>query len=161
MSRRPSPGLAPASARKKAPNWAFTSGVSSRRIRSATSTRSRWPCIRAAIRVRLDSSQSLARVVSRRLVTMRLMLFFSSATSPCASTAMEPDMSPWVTALATSAIARTWVVGFDAQVIDVRTDSPSCCGGAQGLAPGPLRNAFGAQSMTSIRNRSMTISPCW
>ncbi len=70
--------------------------------------------MRPAIRARLDSSQSLARVVSRRLATMRLTLSFSSATSPCASTEMERDMSPWATALATSAIARTWVVRFRA-----------------------------------------------
>ena len=81
----PRPGsrqAAAGSARKNAPNCAFTSGVSSRRIRSATSIRSRWPCIRPAIRARLDSSQSLARVVSRRLATIRLTLSFSSATSP-------------------------------------------------------------------------------
>ncbi len=62
----------------------------------------------------MDSSQSLARVVSRRLDTIRLMLSFSSATSPRASTVIERDMSPWATAEATSAIARTWVVRFDA-----------------------------------------------
>ncbi len=42
------------------------------------------------------------------------MLSFSSATSPRVSTVIERDMSPWATAEATSAIARTWVVRFDA-----------------------------------------------
>jgi hypothetical protein len=39
-----------------------------------------------------------------------LMLSFSAATSPCASTVMDRERSPVVTAVATSAMARTWVV---------------------------------------------------
>ena len=82
-------------------------------ISRATSSRSRWPCIRPEIRARLVFSQScsrLARVVSRRLATIRLMLSLSSATSPRASTAMDWVRSPSATALATPAMARTWVV---------------------------------------------------
>ena len=54
------------------------------------------------------------RVVSRRLRIISLMLSLSSATSPCASTAMDRVRSPLVTAVATSAMARTWVVRFAA-----------------------------------------------
>lgn len=69
--------------------------------------------IRAEIRARLDLSQScssLARVVSRRDSTMKLMLSLRSATSPEASTVIERVRSPSATALVTSAIARTWRV---------------------------------------------------
>ena len=65
------------------------------------------------MRARLVFSQSCSRlacVVSRRLATIRLMLSLSSATSPRASTAMDWVRSPSATALATPAIARTWVV---------------------------------------------------
>ncbi len=82
-------------------------------ISRAICIRSRWPCIRPPIRARLDFSQfcsSLARVVPRRLATIRLTLSLSSATSPLASTVMERVRSPRATPLATSAIARTWVV---------------------------------------------------
>ena len=49
-------------------------------------------------------------VVSRRLRIISLMLSFSAATSPWASTAIERVRSPLVTAVATSAMARTWMV---------------------------------------------------
>ena len=45
---------------------------------------------------------------------MVLMLSFSSATSPRASTWIDRVRSPLVTAVATSAMARTWVVRFAA-----------------------------------------------
>ena len=50
---------------------------------------------------------SFLRVVSFRLRIISLMLSFSAATSPIASTMIERVRSPWVTAVATSAIART------------------------------------------------------
>ncbi len=84
---------------------------------SATTGRSRWPCMRPEIRARLVLSQScswLARVVSRRDSTMELMLSLRSATSPEASTVMERVRSPSATALATSAMARTCRVRFPA-----------------------------------------------
>ena len=62
---------------------------------------------------RLVLSQSCSvflRVVSLRLRIISLMLSFSSATSPWASTGIERVRSPLVTAVATSAMARTWVV---------------------------------------------------
>src|ERR1700739_2832082 len=49
-------------------------------------------------------------VVSLRLRIISLMLSLSPATSPWASTVIERVRSPLVTAVATSAIARTWVV---------------------------------------------------
>ena len=66
---------------------------------------------------RLVLSQSCSlflRVVSLRLRIISLMLSLRAATSPSASTAMERVRSPLVTAVATSAIARTWVVRFAA-----------------------------------------------
>ena len=62
---------------------------------------------------RLVFSQScswLRSVVPRRLSIIVLMLSLSSATSPRASTWIDRVRSPLVTAVATSAIARTWVV---------------------------------------------------
>ena len=53
-------------------------------------------------------------VVSLRFRIISLMLSLSAATSPCASTLMERVRSPFVTAVATSAIARTCVVRFAA-----------------------------------------------
>src|SRR5258706_1453714 len=96
-----------------APQWAEVSGVSSLMIRRARSSRSRWPCIRPAIRARLVLSQSrswLALVVSRRFATIRLTLSSSSVTSPRAATMIDWVRSPSATALATPAIARTRVV---------------------------------------------------
>ncbi len=62
---------------------------------------------------RLVFSQSCSlflSVVSLRLRIISLMLSLSAATSPNASTAIDRVRSPLVTAVATSAIARTWVV---------------------------------------------------
>ena len=62
---------------------------------------------------RLVFSQSCSLffcVVSFRLRIISLMLSFSAATSPRASTLIERVRSPLVTAVATSAMARTWVV---------------------------------------------------
>ncbi len=49
-------------------------------------------------------------VVSLRLRIISLMVSLSEATSPCVSTVIDRVRSPWVTAVATSAIARTCVV---------------------------------------------------
>jgi hypothetical protein len=57
-----------------------------------------------------QSCSWLRSVVARRLSIIVLMLSFRSATSPRASTLIDRVRSPWVTAVATSAIARTWVV---------------------------------------------------
>ena len=86
-------------------------------ISSATTARSRWPCIMPAILARLVFSQSccwLARMVSRSDWTIALMLSLSSATSPWASTEIDRVRSPEATALVTSAIARTCLVRFPA-----------------------------------------------
>ncbi len=54
-----------------------------------------------------QSCSSFWRVVSRRLAIIWLMLSERSATSPLASTVIDRVRSPWVTAVDTSAIART------------------------------------------------------
>lgn len=63
-------------------------------------------------------SQSFSRllsVVTRRLSIIVLMLSLNSATSPRVSTVIERVRSPLVTAVATSAMARTWLVRFAAR----------------------------------------------
>src|SRR6266850_634334 len=95
------------------PIWAFTSGVSSVSSSRPTVVRSRWPCSMLVNLARLVFSQScsvLTSVVSLKLPIIVLMLSLSSATSPRASTWIERVRSPLVTAVATSAIARTWDV---------------------------------------------------
>src|SRR6266508_783004 len=69
------------------------------------------------MRARLDLSRSCSwfwRVVSRRLAIIWLMLSLSWPTSPGASTAIARERSPLVTAVATSAMARTWSVRLSA-----------------------------------------------
>src|SRR2546421_1744458 len=69
-------------------------------------------------RARLVLSQScsvLRSVVCRRFSIIVLILSLSSATSPRASTWIDRVRSPLVTAVATSAIARTWVVRLAAK----------------------------------------------
>ncbi len=86
-------------------------------ISEATSSSSRRPCIRAEIRARLPLSQScslLAKVVSRRLTIIVLMLSWRTWISPAASTSTFRLRSPRVTAVATAAIARTCRVRFPA-----------------------------------------------
>ena len=78
-----------------------------------TVARSRWPWSMRVKRSRFVFSQSCSvfwRVVSRRLRIISLSLSLSTATSPLASTLTWRVRSPSVTAVATSAIARTWSV---------------------------------------------------
>ena len=102
-TRRPAAAASPprsSSARKNAPSCASTSGVTSVMIMRQTSPRSRWPCSRPPMRARLESSQPCSAfffVVSRSVTIIWLMLSLSSATSPCASTAMRWVRSPRVT----------------------------------------------------------------
>ena len=80
---------------------------------SRRSRRSRCPWSMRVKRSRLVFSQSCSvfcRVVSRRLRIISLSLSFRTATSPLASTPTCRVRSPSVTAVATSAIARTWLV---------------------------------------------------
>ena len=84
----------------------------------ASETMLLWPCIMPENLARFDLSQScslLARVVSRRFSIIWLMLSLSSSTSPCASTEIARVRSPFVTAVATSAMARTCVVRLPAR----------------------------------------------
>ena len=95
----------------------MTTGASSERIRRPTVLRSFWPCSIRLNFARLVFSQSCSvflRVVSRRLRIISLMVSFSAATSPRASTVIDRVRSPCVTAVATSAMARTCVVRFAA-----------------------------------------------
>ena len=95
------------------PFCALTSGASSESSILPTVARSRWPWSMLVKRARLVLSQSCSvfvSVVRRRLSIIVLMLSLSSATSPRASTWIERERSPLVTAVATSAMARTWVV---------------------------------------------------
>ena len=127
-------------------------------IRSATTARSRWPCIRPATRARLVCSQPccrLASVVSRSDRTIVLMLSFSSATSPCASTEMDLVRSPVVTALVTWEIARTWRVRFPASSLTFSVsrfqvpDTPSTSACPPSL---PSRPTSRATRVTSAAN---------
>src|SRR3954452_8475901 len=61
-----------------------------------------------------QSCSALRDVVSRRLRIISLMLPFSAASSPSACTVMLRVRTPFVTAVATSAMARTCVVRFAA-----------------------------------------------
>ncbi len=84
-----------------------------------TLCRSRWPCIWPLMRARFDLSQScwaFFSVVSLRLAIIWLMLSLSSASSPWVSTEIDRVRSPRVTAVDTSAIARTWVVRLPARM---------------------------------------------
>ena len=95
---------------KKAPCWPPTSGVSSLITSRLTAFRSRWPWSMPPKRAMFVFSQScwaFTSVVSRRLVIIWLMLSRSSSTSPRASTAISRVRSPFVTAVVTSAIARS------------------------------------------------------
>ena len=86
---------------KNAPCCAPTSGVSSDMIRRDTVSRSRSPCSIPVKRAMFEFSQSCSeflRVVSARFSIIWLIVFFSSATSPWASTAIERVRSPCVTA---------------------------------------------------------------
>ena len=115
------------------PWWAFTSGTSSESSILPTSTRLRCPWSRAVKRARLVFSQScsvLRSVVRRRLPIIVLMLSLSSATSPRASTWIERVRSPLVTAVATSAMARTCVVEVGGQEVDVAGQVLPGAGGA-------------------------------
>ena len=62
-------------------------------------------------------------VVSRRLAIIWLTLSFSSATSPRASTVMDRVRSPLVTEVATSAMARTWLLRLAASSLTLSVRS--------------------------------------
>src|SRR6202022_3619828 len=55
-----------------------------------------------------QSSSGFFPVVSRKFLIISLAVSFNAATSPRASTVIDRVRSPCVTAVATSAIARTW-----------------------------------------------------
>ena len=105
-------------------------------ITRETVCRSRWPWRRPEKRARfafIQSCSAFFSVVSRRLPIIWLMLSLRSSTSPCASTLIERVRSPWVTAVETSAIARSCVVSVCASwfTLSVRPfhvpETPSTC----------------------------------
>ena len=72
-----------------------------------------WPPSRPSVptsrATRVTSSAKM-----RSCSTIVLMVFFSSSTSPCASTVIFCDRSPFATAVVTTAMLRTWFVRFAA-----------------------------------------------
>ncbi len=91
------------------PTCAFTSGASSLMMSFATVLMSFWPCSMPVKRARLVLSQSCSwflRVVSRKFRIISLTFSVSWPTSPCAPTSIVRERSPFVTAVATSPIAR-------------------------------------------------------
>ena len=72
--------------------------------------------LKRAMFVFSQSCCAFTSVVSRRLVIIWLMLSRSSSTSPRASTVISRVRSPFVTAVVTSAIARSCVVSAPASV---------------------------------------------
>ena len=86
-------------------------------MRRASDSRLRCPCIIWENLARLVFSQScslLVWVVSFRFSIIWLIVSLRDSTSPWASTSMVRVRSPSVTAEATSAMARTWVVRLPA-----------------------------------------------
>jgi hypothetical protein len=82
-----------------------------------TSAKLRWPwsmLVKCARFVFSQSCSTFSLVVSRRLRIISLSLSFRAATSPLASTETCLVRSPSVTAVATSEMARTWLVRFAA-----------------------------------------------
>ncbi len=111
---------------KNAPWCALTSGVSWLMISRETVSRFFWPCIMELNLARFVFSQSCSWffcVVSRRLTIIWLMLSFSLATSPSASTVMARVRSPLVTAVATSLMARIWLVSDAASWLTLSVSS--------------------------------------
>src|SRR6202051_66760 len=86
-----------------------------------------------------QSGSVLRSVVSRRLSIIVLMLSLSSATSPRASTLIDRVRSPLVTAVATSAMARTWVVRLAASRLTLPVKSFHVPAGPGTLAWPPRR----------------------
>src|SRR3954470_19034467 len=86
-------------------------------MRFDTVARSRSPWSMRLKRARLVLSQSCSAflsVCSFKFEIISLIVSLSAAISPDASTAMKRVRSPLVTAVATSAIERTWFVKFAA-----------------------------------------------
>ena len=104
---------------------------------------------------RLVFSQSCSvffSVVSRRFTIISLRLFFSASTSPLASTEMLRVRSPLVTAVATSAMARTCVVRFAARLFTLSVRSFQVP-----LAPGTLA---WPPSLPSVPTSRATVVTC-
>ena len=98
-----------------------------------TLVRSRWPWSMRLNLARLVFSQSCSlflSVVSLRLRIISLIVSLSAAISPWASTAIDRVRSPLVTAVATSAMARTWRGQVGGELVDVLGQRLPGAGGA-------------------------------
>src|SRR2546422_685619 len=106
-------------------------------------------------RLVLSQSWSVLRdVVSFRLRIISLMLSFSSSTWPAASTVIDRVRSPLVTAVATSAMALTWVVRFPASWLTLFVRSSH-----EPAAPGTRAWPPSCPSMPTSRATVVTWSP--
>ena len=108
-------------------------------------------------RARLVLSQSCSAflsVCSFRLRIISLMLSLSAAISPDASTAIERVRSPLVTAVATSAIERTWLVRLAASWLTLSVRSRH-----RPAAPGTRAWPPSLPSMPTSRAMLVTWSP--
>ena len=126
-------------------------------IRLETVARSRSPCSMREKRARLVLSQSCSAflsVCSFRLRIISLILSLSAAISPDASTAIERVRSPLVTAVATSAIERTWLVRLAASWLTLSVRSRH-----RPAAPGTRAWPPSRPSMPTSRAMLVTWSP--
>ena len=126
-------------------------------MRLDTVARSRSPWSMRQKRARLVLSQSCSAffsVCSLRLRIISLMVSLSAAISPDASTAIERVRSPLVTAVATSAIERTWLVRFAASWFTLSVRSRH-----KPAAPGTLAWPPSLPSMPTSRAMLVTWSP--
>ena len=126
-------------------------------IRFETVARSRSPWSMREKRARLVLSQSCSAflsVCSFRLRIISLILSLSAAISPDASTAIERVRSPLVTAVATSAIERTWLVRFAASWLTLSVRSRH-----RPAAPGTRAWPPSLPSMPTSRAMLVTWSP--
>src|SRR6476661_7844369 len=126
-------------------------------MRLDTVARSRSPWSMRLKRARLVLSQSCSAflsVCSFKFEIISLIVSLSAAISPDASTAMDRVKSPLVTAVATSAIDRTWLVRFAASwfTLSVRSRHRPAAPGTRAWPPS-------LPSMPTSRAMLVTWSP--
>ena len=95
--------------------------------------------------------------------TIVLRVFFSSRISPCTSTVILRERSPLATAVATSAMLRTWPVRFDAIELTLSVRSfqvpatPGTCAWPPSLPSVPTSRATRLTSPANERNWSTIV----
>jgi hypothetical protein len=94
--------------------------------------------------------------------TMMFTVFFSSRISPCATTVIFCDRSPWATAVATWAMLRTWLVRLSAMTLTASVRSfqvPATLGTAAWPPSRPSVPTARATVITcSAKTRSVSVS---